>query len=133
MSFLLFLLFSLTLFRYYLLFSTIFFLGGGSQSFTFNRFATIFCYFQQFVVDFPLLTDFSLFFHIFHYISRFSIFNRYPAIFFWFSTIFCWFSTIFCWFSTIFCWFSNIYLPILRIVCSYIYKGKHFLSRIIKT
>ena len=60
-----------------------YFLGGrgGSQSITFNRFATIFCYFQQFVVDFPLLTDFSLFFHIFHYISRFSIFNRYPAIF----------------------------------------------------
>ena len=85
---------------------------GGSQSFTFNRFATNFCYFQQFVVDFPLLTDFSLFFHIFHYISWFSIFNRYPAIF---------------------CWFSNIYLPIFRIVCSYIYKGTHFLFRMIKT
>jgi len=76
---------------------TIFHYFWGVFFFTFNRFATIFCYFQQFVVDFLLLTDFPLLFAIFHYfcVCSFSTFNRFPAIICYFPLFLfvCWFST----------------------------------------
>ena len=56
------------------------------------RFSAIICYFPQFVfvfVDLLLLTDFAIFFTIFHYFLSLYTFNR-------FSTIFCRFSTQFC-------------------------------------
>ena len=75
------------------------------------RFSAIICYFPQFVfvfVDLLLLTDFAIFFTIFHYFSSLYTFNRFSTIFYVDFPLL----TDFPLFFTIFHYFLSLYILI---------------------